>query len=425
MTGHELTVGVVASTRAWRNELQTYVRNHVSGVRLIVLREPRAIMDEDFDVVVIDDVASLLNKLTIKRLRERGVGIVGVFDPDEDSGAGARLLHDLGVDVTITAGASAEELLRQIGVLGPAVALQDQVRDYLDAIEPAPPAAVPRVDPPGVSLVAVAGVTGEPTGVEVAAALATAFAHRGERVIVVDANEVAPTLARFLAYALEPNLLTALDVLRHGAAGGTDPLAVRSPGAVGTVPWDAIVGMANPANWPQLREADLTTLLGELASRWDRVVAVVGPHLEELEGLGPERFGATRATVAASQAVVGVVPATRLGVLAWLDWAANVQDLVGPRPLWAALRRVPRSPFKQAELEAGLRTNVAPDLLAGVCLLPDDPRVEDAAWQGAPLLRGPFVNAVTDLVGQLAPAPAGRPRRAKASTLARQEAARA
>ncbi|MGH8917245.1 MAG: hypothetical protein ACRD0H_02725, partial [Actinomycetes bacterium] len=80
----ELTVGVVASTRAWRNDLQTYVRNHVSGVRMVILREPRALLDEDFDVVVIDDVASLLNKLTIKQLRQRGIGIVGVYDPDED-----------------------------------------------------------------------------------------------------------------------------------------------------------------------------------------------------------------------------------------------------------------------------------------------------------------------------------------------------
>jgi hypothetical protein len=111
---NELTVGVVASTRAWRNDLQAYVRNHVSGVRMVVLREPRAILDEDFDVVVIDDVASLLNKLTIKRLRQRGIAIVGVHDPDEDDGAGARLLAELGVDLTVTAATSAEELLRQI-----------------------------------------------------------------------------------------------------------------------------------------------------------------------------------------------------------------------------------------------------------------------------------------------------------------------
>ena len=39
----------MASTRPWRTELQTYVRNHVAGVRMIVLREPRALADEDFD----------------------------------------------------------------------------------------------------------------------------------------------------------------------------------------------------------------------------------------------------------------------------------------------------------------------------------------------------------------------------------------
>ena len=405
----ELTVGVVASTRAWRNDLQTYVRNHVSGVRMVVLREPRALLDEEFDVVVIDDVASLLNKLTIKQLRQRGIGIVGVYDPDEDDGAGARLLRDLGVDITVTAGASAEELLRQIAVLGPATALQDEVRDYLDSLEPAAPlssAALP--EPGGPSLLAVAGVTGEPAGVEVATVMATVLAQRGERVVVVDANEVAPTLARYLAYGLEPNLLSALDAMRHGSGVGTDPLAVRSPGASGTVPWDAIVGLANTADWAQLRDADLVALLTELQDRWDRVVAVVGPHLEEMGGLGPERFDASRVTVGAADALVGVAPATRLGVLAWLDWAADVQDLVGPRPVWAALRRVPRSPFKQAELEHAVRSNMAPELLAGLAFLPEDPRVEDAAWQAAPLRRGPFVKAVGDLVASLAPAAARR-----------------
>ena len=32
-----------------------------------------------------------------------------------------------------------------------------------------------------------------------------------------------------------PNLLSALDALRHGSGVGADPLAVRSPGASGTV----------------------------------------------------------------------------------------------------------------------------------------------------------------------------------------------
>ena len=406
----ELTVGVVASTRAWRNELQAYVRNHVSGVRLVVLREPRALLDEEFDVVVIDDVASLLNKLTIKKLRQRGVGIVGVYDPDEDEGAGGRLLSDLGVDVTVPAGATAEELLREIALLGPAAALREEVREYLDALEPSPPVDGPERGGPG--LVAVAGVTGEPAGVEVATTLATVLAGRGERVIVVDVNEVTPTLARYLAYALEPNLLSALDALRHGSGVGADPLAVRSPGASGAVTWDAIVGLANTADWTELRDGDLVSLLEELQTRWDRVVAVVGPHLEELEGLGPARFGATRATVAVADALVGVAPATRLGVLAWLDWAADVEDLVGPRPLWAALRRVPRSPFKQAELEQAVRTNIAPELLAGLWFLPEDPRVEDAAWQAAPLRRGPFVRAVGDLAAALAPAPPRRRRTA-------------
>ena len=412
---NELIVGVVASTRTWRSELQAHIRNHVAGVRMIVLREPRALLDEAFDVVVIDDVASLLNRLTIRKLRQRGIAIVGVYDPDEDDGAGGRRLAELGVDVTVPASASAEELLDQIALLGPASAFHDEVQEYLDHLEPTTSPTGAEAGQGGPRLMAVTGVSGGPAGVEVAAAVATVLAGRGERVIVVDVNEVDPTLARSLAFALEPNLLSALDALRHGSGVGADPLAVRSPGASGTVTWDAIVGLANTADWDQLRDADLLSLLEELRGRWDRVVAVTGLHLEELGALGPGRFDATRATLGAADAIVGVAPATRLGILSWLDWAANVTDLCGPQALWAALECVPRSPFKQAELDAALRANVAPEQLGGVWFLPADPRVEEAAWQAAPLRRGPFFRSVADMVAVLAPAPARRRRPGRAA----------
>src|SRR5207248_1839629 len=113
------TIGVVASPREWRTDLQSHVRDHVSEVRLKVLREPRAVFDEHVDVVVIDDVASFLNRHAVRRLQEQGVRVVGVFDPSEDEGRGETFLTELGVDLTLTADASAEELLAGISSLGP------------------------------------------------------------------------------------------------------------------------------------------------------------------------------------------------------------------------------------------------------------------------------------------------------------------
>ena len=147
----ELIIGVVATPRQWRGELQSHVRNHVSGVRLTVLREARAAFEEEMDVVVVDDVASVLNRLNLKRLRERGVRVVGVYDPEEDEGAGRRFLEDLGVDLAVTADASAEELLEGIASLGPAIPAFDaaeiegflaelpQAADGAALLEPAAP----------------------------------------------------------------------------------------------------------------------------------------------------------------------------------------------------------------------------------------------------------------------------------------------
>jgi hypothetical protein len=95
-----------------------------------------------------------------------------------------------------------------------------------------------------------------------------------------------------------------------------------------------------------------------------------------------------------------------------------VQELGGPRPVWAVLRRTPRSQFKQAELEHTVRANIAPELLGGVRFLPDDPRVEEAAWRAAPLRRGPFVKAVGALMDTVAPASPSRRRAAGAHAAA-------
>lgn len=398
-------MGVVASTRPWRSELQAHVRNHVSGVRLVVLREPRALEDEAFDVVVIDDVASMLSAFTIRRLRARGIAIVGVYDPAEDE-SGRRLLAELGVDVVVAADVGPEEFLDTVATLAPLA----EAASGLAAVVDGPPAPAP-ADGGDAGVVAVCGACGEPAGVEVAAALAGVLAERGERVLLLDANEVSPAVARRLGYGLEPNLLTALDVLRHGAGAGSAPLAVRHPGVAGSVGFDTIVGLPSPGEWEQLRDADVEAVVAELAGTWDRVVAVVGPCSEELGTFGAQRFGATRTVLGVADVIVGVAPATRLGVLGWLDWAGATADLVGPNPLAAVLWGSVRSRFQREELEGALRANLASERLGGVWWLPTDPRVEEAAWSGRPVGRGPFRRAVTDVTAELLPAAPRRRRR--------------
>ncbi len=48
------TVGLVASPRDWRRQLTRYVSDHVPGLLVRVLRDPRAV-EGDLVVVVVDD----------------------------------------------------------------------------------------------------------------------------------------------------------------------------------------------------------------------------------------------------------------------------------------------------------------------------------------------------------------------------------
>ena len=415
----DLVIGVVATPRQWRGELQSHVRNHVSGVRLTVLREARAAFEEEMDVVVVDDVASVLNRLNLKRLRERGVRVVGVYDPEEDEGAGRRFLEDLGVDLAVTADATAEELLEGIASLGPAVPAFDpgEIEDFLaEFAQPAAPARETEAPAPpageaGSSLIVVGGAPGA-GATEVAIGLAGALVARRERTVLLDLDAAAPSVARRLCYELDPNILSAVDAHRHGTAPLGHQLGVRADRAPGFVAFDAVPGLANVGDWPDLRDTDVLALLDELRSAWAHVVVDAGSHLEDLDAGGPERHGAARAAVAVAEQLVAVCPPTPLGLLRLLDWAALAHELAPTRAITVVVNQAPRSRYRRGQLESQLRNNVAPELLGDVIFVPSDDRVSDGVWDGAPVAKGAFAAAMRSLAARTAPerASAGRRR---------------
>ena len=84
------TVGLVASHRSWRSEFARYVQDHITGLRVRVLRDPRAI-DETIDVVIIDDSSTFLNRESLRQLHDAGVAgeSTELFLPRSEMRAGA------------------------------------------------------------------------------------------------------------------------------------------------------------------------------------------------------------------------------------------------------------------------------------------------------------------------------------------------
>lgn len=400
----ELSVGVVFSARPWRAELQRYVRDHVVGVALRLVRDPRVGMDEDIDVMVVDDEASFLTPAYVAALRARSVRVVGVYDPASPDDAGRVHLERLGVDLALPLGSGPEELVAALRAVVPESGVDDRFGELvagldLDVDARSTPAVIVVGGPPG------AGAT------EVALALAAAAAER-RTVVLVDVDEVNPGVARRLGLSLHPHLLDALDAV-HGtgdpAPDAADPLldALARPALASAerLAFDVVVGLANREDWALARGGDVAVLLDALRARWAAVVVNLGPHLEDLSRW-VDRFGASRAALGVADVVVGVCEASPRGLLRFLDWLAEASALVPSRPVHALVNRVPRSPFRAAEVVECLRAD-AGGRLASLTLAPEDPAVPAAEWAGELVAGRRFRRAVSELEQRVfAPAPA-------------------
>ena len=132
----ELTVAVVASTRAWRSELQAYVRNHVSGhAPGGGARAPGAVRRR---LRRGRDRRRRLHARPLQRAPAAGAGggHRRGLRPDEDDGVGSRTLQRAGRRRDRrTPAPGPRRCCGRSPILGPAAALGDEVRELLDSIE--------------------------------------------------------------------------------------------------------------------------------------------------------------------------------------------------------------------------------------------------------------------------------------------------
>ncbi|MEX2619140.1 MAG: hypothetical protein WD250_02865 [Egibacteraceae bacterium] len=239
-----------------------------------------------------------------------------------------------------------------------------------------------------------------------AVALAATVGGRGEACVLVDADEVAPSLAQRLGLPTYPNLRVAVDA----AEGAADDLGAALT-AVDAGRFWALPGQGRAGDWSQTRPGDVVAVAQALARPGVHVLVDVAHRVEDREGTGgPPRFAATRALLAAADTVVGVGVASPVGVARLLDWVAAVQPLTGHAPLHLVCNRAPASRYKREEVAAELRRNVTATTLT---FLPADRRVEAAAWACALVAPGPFSRAVGEFTATAVPAfrpPPGRRR---------------
>ena len=387
------TVGLVYTDRQWRTAFQKYVRDHVSGVAVRLVRDTRMALEEHVDVLVVDDGTSFLSGQLVEGLRRREVPIVGIYGADEPDVQGAAVLKRLGVDLVLPSTVEPEELLERLRTLCPKEGLElgQQVEEVFARVA---------LDEPSLgSVVAVGGPSGA-GATEVAVALAALAAARS-RTLLLDIDEVSPGVGRRLGRSLYPHLLSAVDELRGGASlsnEGSDRLskvlARAAPGHDEALPFDVIVGLHDPDEWVSLRPEDVVGLLHVSRSAWETVVVNLGPHLDDLSRWVP-RYAASRAAAETASVVIATCEATPRGVVRFVDWLVQLTAL---RPAGAdvmVLNRAPRSPTRRAQLVEALREHVG-DLVHDIVVAPDDRAVQRASWDGILVpSRRPFVRSLT------------------------------
>ena len=220
----------------------------------------------------------------------------------------------------------------------------------------------------------------------------------GATSLLVDVDEVAPSLAQRLGLPPIPNIRTAIDALFHGAGRIHEALMPVAGGG-----FELLAGLANPADWPHVRPQEAAEVATELRGLRDQVIVNIGPLVEDLgRHGGADRFGLTREVLAVADVVVGVGAASPVGVARLISWLADVVVLAPGKPIHLAINKAPSSRFLRGEVEAEIRRTYMP---ASLHFIPFDDAVEKASWRGELVAQGSFSRAVAELAASVLPAP--------------------
>jgi hypothetical protein len=396
------TVGLVASHREWRSELARYVQDHVTGLKIRVLRDPRAV-DDDIDVVLIDDSSTFLNRAALRRLTDAGVAVIGIYDPAEQQGHGQKHLTDLGIDDVAVASIPTAELVELVmAVTDIERTLPDDaaLASIVDGSAIVTARTIQPADTSGRGILFAVGGPAVTAAVEVAVGLAASLSVGNRPTVVVDVDEITPAVAARLGYRLEPTVLDASDIVRHGDADLTTTLTAATDGAKGHVPFHVIAGIANPDDWELLGRARCEEVLEGAQHQWRHVVAVCGPRLESMPH-GVERYGASQAAITSADVAMAVVDPSPIGILHALDWLIEARRLRGGRPVWVAFAGHPKSSVQRADLVDTLRREAGDSLIAGIVFVPLDAQVADACWDARLVTGGRFARSMDSLAAAL------------------------
>ncbi|HSJ27732.1 MAG TPA: hypothetical protein VLB67_05930 [Acidimicrobiia bacterium] len=346
----EPSLAIAVSARDWPDRLRQALADH-GGARVRLTALSAYDLDEDHhDVLVIDDVCSFFSRGLVTREHSSGRSVVGVYDRAEPEGK-ARL-QALGVDAIVSCDEPAEVFV----AAARRVARRPGPSTVREAALPQPGETVSRS-----TLVSVRSVSGGVGASEIALALA----HALHDACLVELATL-PSLAQRVGLQLHPNLATAVEIAEHGhgdVTGALQPVAARVR---------ALVGFPDQS---QAGRSAVRRVLSRLEEAADWIVADAGTEIPAPIGTGHE---------------ILVAAASPVGVSRCIDLVRR-HDLLD---VHLVLNRAARTGFQRSQLHRVVLEQVKPRSLT---IVPDDPLVAHAAWNGRPVRGGPFTKAIDSL----------------------------
>jgi hypothetical protein len=393
----EPAVCLGSSQRSWVTALINYVSDH-GGMRVVgtVLTQDDAVAME-FDVLVIDDVSSVLSPRLVDRVQSLGRVVVGVYGAERGAASRDRLLA-AGVDAAVASDARPADFVRTVVDAVRQRSVDSEFADLVDGMAEtdgagAVPATPPRPAAParahGGRIVVVAGSDGV---TEVTVGLAHAMASRGTSTVVVDMDTLEPSVAQRLGLALTPNIFTATEHLRLRSSIA-DAYVTHPEG------FAVIAGIPNPREWENLSEIEAADLVEELAGSFGAVVVKINRHLEDLSTFAgsPGRFDVGRRMTVMAGSVVAVTGASPLGSTRLLALASDLRYLTAA-PTHVVVNQAPSSQFIRGEIGEELHRTLTP---ASLEFVGSEARVRKAAWQGEVVRGGRFAKRMASLAGAI------------------------
>ena len=227
----EPEIALAFSPEPWFEELHRHLSDHGGARVRQVVMDPALAFVEQYDVLVVSHRWPALTRGFVERAHADERSVLGVHDPAELPAR--EFLEGVGVDGVVANDATMAEFLDALVGVVPATATSARAtRDGLQATGRRSGSASDHDDlRPG--LTAIAGTPGAGR-TEIALALATVVARSSEPVLLLDADELAPSLQQRLGRPIEPNIRTAIEAVVYGAgdpARSTTPVGTRTRSA--------------------------------------------------------------------------------------------------------------------------------------------------------------------------------------------------